>query len=342
MGMPPPTAASNSSGTPVRSAAAISSGPRAAISSLLAVTTGFPGLQRGEDEVAGRVTTTHHLDDERHLGVADDFGRMGGHQVGRELEVAGLVGIPHRHPPHLEIEPCLGEDGGVIVHQPADDGTADRAGAENPDTDGVDRGFHVGGDPNPRGALSLGHPSSGRIRTSEPIGVKPQARNALSEAALPGETWAKHHSPGSIAASAPRMSRRPAPDPAVAGSSSSTASSRRPARPRPVTASPDSSPSTTTSVRWLLARTHPRMVGEVASHRQRGQAGCSRSTRQDGVMATDPAVGAGQEPEHVRVSDPPEAVGPQRIERSSRDLPEHIAVPGAARPPPRYRRRPAA
>ncbi len=42
MGMPPPTAASNSSGTPVRSAAAISSGPRAAISSLLAVTTGFP------------------------------------------------------------------------------------------------------------------------------------------------------------------------------------------------------------------------------------------------------------------------------------------------------------
>ena len=33
------------------------------------------------------------------------------------------------------------------------------------------------------------------IRTSEPIGVKPQARKARSERALPGATWAQHHSP---------------------------------------------------------------------------------------------------------------------------------------------------
>ena len=34
------------------------------------------------------------------------------------------------------------------------------------------------------------------MRTSEPIGTKPQARNARSDWALPGATWAQHGSPG--------------------------------------------------------------------------------------------------------------------------------------------------
>ena len=34
------------------------------------------------------------------------------------------------------------------------------------------------------------------MRTSEQIGTKPQARNARSDAAFPGATWAQHRSPG--------------------------------------------------------------------------------------------------------------------------------------------------
>ena len=47
------------------------------------------------------------------------------------------------------------------------------------------------------------------IRTSDPIGTKPQARNARNDAAFPGATWAQHRSPGASAASPARINRRP-------------------------------------------------------------------------------------------------------------------------------------
>ena len=42
--------------------------------------------------------------------------------------------------------------------------------------------------------MRSGRQASGRrpIRTSEPIGTNPQARNARSDWALPGDTWAQH------------------------------------------------------------------------------------------------------------------------------------------------------
>ena len=46
------------------------------------------------------------------------------------------------------------------------------------------------------------------MRTSAPIGVKPQERKARSERALPGATWAQHHSPAGTHRS-PAAIRRP-------------------------------------------------------------------------------------------------------------------------------------
>jgi hypothetical protein len=61
-GVPPMTAASNSSGAPLASARAASSAPCSAIRALLAVTTGLPSLQRGLDGGLGRA-----------VGAADQF-----------------------------------------------------------------------------------------------------------------------------------------------------------------------------------------------------------------------------------------------------------------------------
>ena len=59
------------------------------------------------------------------------------------------------------------------------------------------------------------------MRTSEPIGVKPHARKARSERALPGATWAQHHAPTGTQRSPATINARPAPDEAVDGSNSS-------------------------------------------------------------------------------------------------------------------------
>ena len=50
---------------------------------------------------------------------------------------------------------------------------------------------------------------AGVTRTSDAIGTKPQARNARSDAALPGATWAQHRSPGASVANPARITRRP-------------------------------------------------------------------------------------------------------------------------------------
>ena len=69
MGMPPPTAASNSSGTPVPLGGGDQLRPAGGDQLLVGGDHRLARLQGGEHEVAGRVATTHHLDDERHLGV---------------------------------------------------------------------------------------------------------------------------------------------------------------------------------------------------------------------------------------------------------------------------------
>jgi hypothetical protein len=60
-------------------------------------------------------------------------------------------------------------------------------------------------------AGEAGYSRLGRSRTSLPIGVKPQARKARRERALPGETAAKTGSPSGTRERASVMSDRPRP-----------------------------------------------------------------------------------------------------------------------------------
>ena len=55
------------------------------------------------------------------------------------------------------------------------------------------------------------------ISTSLPIGTKPQARNARSDAALPGETWAHTRSPEGTTARPARSRARPRTAVAIGG-----------------------------------------------------------------------------------------------------------------------------
>ena len=84
IGIAPPTAASNSSGTPRRAAASTSSRPRDATNSLLAVTTGLPAFERSEDEIAGRIAPPDHLDDEINVRVHHDRHRVVGEHPVRQ------------------------------------------------------------------------------------------------------------------------------------------------------------------------------------------------------------------------------------------------------------------
>ena len=79
-GIPPPTAASNRSGAPVRRAIASSSGPWWAMTCLFAVTTRLPVAERGGDQRVGRLVAAHQLDDDVDLVVGDEVGRRVGQQ----------------------------------------------------------------------------------------------------------------------------------------------------------------------------------------------------------------------------------------------------------------------
>ena len=64
------------------SAAANSSAPTLASSSLLAVTTGLPCLERVEDELAGRLDAADHLDHDVDVGIVDHGGGVAGEHPG--------------------------------------------------------------------------------------------------------------------------------------------------------------------------------------------------------------------------------------------------------------------
>ena len=175
------------------------------------------------------------------------------------------------------------------------------------------------------------------MRTSEPIGTKPQARNARSDAALPGATWAQQRSPGGSAARPARISRRPWPAPPAVGSSSSTDSSRRPTRPRPTTTRPASSPYTSTSRAVARGPPDPRVVGEVVAARRavgpgrgRGRRARRRGCRRD--RPGRPASAARRACSPRRYPSAPSDRSSSRI-----DIGEHVGVPGERhdRPPAR-------
>ena len=94
-GMPPATAASNSRSTPAASAAANSSAPTLASSSLLPVTTGLPAARAARIERAGRLDAADHLDDDVDARVGDDVGGVGGEHAVGQLDAALLAGAAH-------------------------------------------------------------------------------------------------------------------------------------------------------------------------------------------------------------------------------------------------------
>ena len=73
--MPPATAASKSRSTPARSAAANSSAPYVGQQLLVGGDDRLAGLERVEDQLAGRLDAADDLDDDVDVGVVDDRAR---------------------------------------------------------------------------------------------------------------------------------------------------------------------------------------------------------------------------------------------------------------------------
>ena len=77
----------------------------------------------------------HHL----HPRIGDHLPGVAGQHPRGELHVPGLGGIAHGHPPHLEAGLAAAHGGGRLAQELHDTG-ADRAQADQPDTDGVAHG----------------------------------------------------------------------------------------------------------------------------------------------------------------------------------------------------------
>ena len=109
-GMPPATAASKSRSTPAASAAANSSAPRLARSSLLPVTTGLPARQGGEDQRAGRLDAADHLDDHVDDGSATTAAASVVRTPSGSVDRALLGQAAHGDRRHLEAHAGAGLD----------------------------------------------------------------------------------------------------------------------------------------------------------------------------------------------------------------------------------------
>ena len=134
-GMPPATAASKSRSTPAASAAANSSAPTLASSSLLAVTTGLPRLEGGEDQLAGRLDAADDLDDHVDVRVVDHRGGVGGEHAVGQLDRALPAEAAHRDPGDLEAQPGAGRDVVAPGVDQVHERRADVAAAQQADAD---------------------------------------------------------------------------------------------------------------------------------------------------------------------------------------------------------------
>ncbi len=95
-GMPPPTLASNARSTRFWTAAARSSGPCLAMSSLFALTTPLTGAHRTLDERASGLFSAHHLDDQVDAIITEHDLRVGRQPLGLALRNALLVRVAHQ------------------------------------------------------------------------------------------------------------------------------------------------------------------------------------------------------------------------------------------------------
>ena len=135
IGMPPATAASNSRSDPAASAAAYSSAPTLASSSLFAVTTGLPAASAVEDQLAGRFDAADHLDDEVDVGIVDDaVGIAGEHASATSTSRSGRQ-VAHGDPGDLQPDAGALLDGAPAAPGRVDERTADVAAAEQTDPD---------------------------------------------------------------------------------------------------------------------------------------------------------------------------------------------------------------
>ena len=155
IGMPPATAASNSRSTPARSAAANSSAPWLASSSLLAGDDRLAGLEGGvEDQLAGRLDAADELDDHVDVGVVDDAGGVVGEHALGEGDGPLLGQAAHGDRGDLERRPVRAamssagcdqlDQGGAHVaapqHPHPDGSSAHRRGAREPSAPTVGHG----------------------------------------------------------------------------------------------------------------------------------------------------------------------------------------------------------
>ena len=82
--MPPATAASNSRSTPALVGRGEQLGAVVGQQLLVAGDHRLAGLQRGEDQLAGRLDAADDLDDHVDVGIVDDRGGIGGEDAGRQ------------------------------------------------------------------------------------------------------------------------------------------------------------------------------------------------------------------------------------------------------------------
>ena len=138
-GIPPPTAASNRSETPLAAAAANRAGPLAATSSLLAVTTGLPASSALSTRLPAGSRPPISSTTSETPRVVDHLFELVGGVLGRE--VAGTIEIADRNLDELEIETGLLGDGGPVGQQ-----ATSQCAAHNPTTKDADAYLHKAGD----------------------------------------------------------------------------------------------------------------------------------------------------------------------------------------------------
>ena len=135
-GIPPPTAASYMTETPALFAASTISSPLVAISSLLAVTTGFPERRAARTRVpaGSRPPMTSTITSIEGSVTTDNASSV--MRSGLDVEGTFLRQVPHCDTTDLEVHARLESDGIAVAQQPVHQGATDGPGAEHADPDG--------------------------------------------------------------------------------------------------------------------------------------------------------------------------------------------------------------
>ena len=121
-------------------AAANSSAPTLASSSLLAVTTGLPAASAVEDQLPGRLDAADDLDHDVDVGVVHHGGAVAGEDAFGEVDVALARQVAHGDGGDLQAEAGAGLDGVGLLGDQRHQRGADVAATQHPDPHDVRHG----------------------------------------------------------------------------------------------------------------------------------------------------------------------------------------------------------